>query len=92
MKSIVALVSAGAALAAFAVPANAFSPGRINAPTGLTSSIAVVCVRDTTGWHYMRGTRRVVCRPVKPKGAHWAWHTEGGRSGWWHSKNRRWND
>lgn len=92
MKSIIALVSAGAAFAAFASQAHAFTSARIDAPESIHSSIAVVCTRDPQGWFYMRGNHRVSCRPVRPSGSAWVWHTEGGRSGWWHRKEHRWND
>jgi len=51
-----------------------------------------VCVRDDSGWHYMRGHRRVTCRPVRPNGAYWGWHCEGRRCGWWHRHERRFYD
>jgi len=51
-----------------------------------------VCIRDDRGWHYMRGTRRVVCRPARPQGAFWGWKCEGPRCGWWHRNDRRWHD
>jgi hypothetical protein len=38
----------------------------------------------------MRGDRRNGCRPVRP-GRDWGWHTEGGRSGWWHRRDHRWH-
>jgi hypothetical protein len=59
----------------------------------LVSKVAAfVCVRDDRGWHYMRGERRTTCRPVRPRGAHWGWHCEGPRCGWWHRHERRFYD
>jgi hypothetical protein len=53
------------------------------------------CRRDDRGWHYMRGERRVTCRPERPsEGAArlWGWRCEGPRCGWWHQNERRWHD
>ncbi|HEU0060925.1 MAG TPA: hypothetical protein VFR19_13680 [Hyphomicrobiaceae bacterium] len=59
----------------------------------LLSKVATfVCARDDSGWHYMRGHRRVSCRPVRPKGVGWGWHCEGRRCGWWHRHDRRFYD
>jgi hypothetical protein len=62
-----------------------------------TDSIATrvatyVCSRDERGWHYLRGDRRVTCRPARPEGRFWAWHCEGPRCGWWHRNDHRWHD
>jgi hypothetical protein len=66
-----------------------------NRPAGhepsFTKVVNVVCIRDDRGWHRMHHNRRVTCRPVRPS-REWGWHTEGGRSGWWHQKERRWHD
>jgi hypothetical protein len=51
-----------------------------------------VCSYGPRGW-YSR-TRRgelVSCRPRRPLGFGWSWYTEGGRSGWYHSRDRRWH-
>ena len=67
--------------------------GKSSTDEALVSKVATfVCIRDDRGWHYMRGERRVTCRPVRPKGAFWNWHCEGPRCGWWHPKERRWGD
>jgi len=59
----------------------------------LLSKVATfVCARDDRGWHYMHGSRRVTCRPVRPHGVHWAWHCEGPRCGWWHRHEHRFHD
>ena len=51
------------------------------------------CTRDSRGWHYHSRfrDRRISCRPRSP-GRLWMWHTEGGRSGWWHRNEKRWHD
>lgn len=60
---------------------------------GLVTQVATfVCRRDDRGWHYLRGKRRVTCRPARPRGMGWGWHCEGRRCGWWHGKDHRWND
>ena len=33
----------------------------------VTKTATYVCTRDDRGWHYMRGERRVTCRPVAPR-------------------------
>jgi hypothetical protein len=68
-------------------------PGKTQGTENLvTQTAAYVCVRDDRGWHYFRGRNRVVCRPVRPRGAYWGWRCEGKRCGWWQSRERRWND
>jgi hypothetical protein len=60
---------------------------------GLVTPVATfVCRRDDRGWHYMRGHRRVTCRPARPRGVGWGWHCEGRRCGWWHARDHRWGD
>jgi hypothetical protein len=97
MKTFYAALLATGVL--FTVPA-------IAAPAGLTAHgfaaqgqampiAADNCRRDDRGWHYMRGERRVTCRPVHPRegGANlWGWRCDGPRCGWWHQKERRWHD
>ena len=50
------------------------------------------CRSGPNGWHYhtRRGVR-VACRPARPGFRYWTWRSEGNRSGWWHSRDRRWN-
>lgn len=74
---------------------SAAAPLTGNAPRTetLTTTVATfVCTRDDRGWHYMRGDRRVTCRPAHPGGRFWAWHCEGPRCGWWHRNEHRWYD
>jgi hypothetical protein len=62
---------------------------------GLVSKVATyVCSRDDRGWHYMRGSHRMKCRPAIPHGGAkvWGWRCEGPRCGWWHRHDHRWND
>jgi hypothetical protein len=84
------ILSSGLATAALAGPAPGQRPATNEA---LISKVAdYVCIRDERGWHHMRGTRRVVCKPVRPRGAFWGWRCEGPRCGWWHRNDRRWHD
>jgi hypothetical protein len=52
-----------------------------------------VCERSARGWHYHnRSGGYVSCRPRRPGLLYWTWRNEGGRSGWWHRRDRRWHD
>ena len=45
------------------------------------------------GWHRHDGRgRRADCRPRRPAGIGWFWHSEGGKIGWYHRGDRRWWD
>lgn len=92
-NKMVFLSVAGAvtSLIGLAGSANAMTPARPGASDSLVTTVATVCIRDDRGWHYLRGDRRVVCRPARPS-RDWGWHTEGGRSGWWHIREHRWHD
>ena len=82
------IVASSVSTAAFAMPVGRAQP----AEGALVSKVATYeCVRDERGWHYMRGPRRVTCRPVRPKGTFWMWRCEGPRCGWWHRNEHRWN-
>jgi hypothetical protein len=52
------------------------------------------CIRDDRGWHYMRGERRTVCRPDRPRAdvKFYGWRCEGPRCGWWHKRDKRWHE
>jgi hypothetical protein len=60
--------------------------------SAITKVATYVCVRDDRGWHYMRGERRITCRPAHPGGKEWGWRCEGKRCGWWHRGEKRWHD
>jgi len=81
-----AIVSATTAMAAPAAP---LAPVTNNSL--VTKAATFVCERDDRGWRYMRGDRRVTCRPARPSGRDWGWHCEGPRCGWWHRHERRWH-
>jgi hypothetical protein len=96
MKTICAI---GAVLVGACISATVTAAAPIGGAIGgrsseglVTKTATYVCTRDDRGWHYMRGERRVTCRPVRPKGAFWGWRCEGPRCGWWHRNDRRWHD
>ena len=90
-KVFLSMAGVAASLIGLSSSASALSPVRPGVTDSLVSKVATVCIRDDRGWHHMNGKRRVSCRPANP-GKGWAWHTEGGRSGWWHKTEHRWND
>jgi hypothetical protein len=50
------------------------------------------CELGRRGWHYNdRRGNRVECRPRRPGFRYWEWKSEGNRTGWYHSRDRRWN-
>jgi hypothetical protein len=93
MKRTFACAFLGFAALTASASAAPSTPPKIGALAGLTSKTAtMVCIRDDRGWHYMRGERRVTCRPARPTGRDWGWKCEGKRCGWWHRRENRWND
>jgi hypothetical protein len=51
-----------------------------------------VCSYGPRGW-FVRNYRGEIisCRPRRPIGFGWGWREEGGRSGWYQERNRRWH-
>lgn len=49
------------------------------------------CQLGPAGWHRnpRRGVR-IACRPSRPRGAYWMWHSEGPRHGWYNRREKRW--
>jgi hypothetical protein len=94
MKTICAVgaLVVGAGLFSVSATAAPVSRAPLSGDQLVTPAATFVCTRDDRGWHYMRGQRRVTCRPVRPRGAAWGWRCEGPRCGWWHRNNRRWHD
>jgi hypothetical protein len=85
------LSMAGSMMAASAAPAT--SGLASSEQTGAITRVAERdCIRDEKGWHYMEKDRRHSCRPKRPEGREWGWRCEGKRCGWWHGKEKRWND
>jgi hypothetical protein len=81
-----AIVTATSVMAGPSAPATAPTDGSL-----VTKTATFVCERDERGWRYMRGDRRVTCRPARPAGRDWGWRCEGPRCGWWHRHERRWH-
>ena len=50
-----------------------------------------VCSYGPRGW-FLRNERGHIigCRPPRPDGFDWSWRDEGGRSGWYDRRDRRW--
>lgn len=100
MKKALFLAAGMLASGLFATAANAAPLGNI-AKDVVTTDIGLLqqvhngqhssCQFGTRGWHYnnRRGTR-VECRPARPAFRYWVWRSEGGRSDWYHSRDRRW--
>jgi hypothetical protein len=94
MKKILlaSVALAGMATSAMAGP---LSPQTPAADSGWVTRVARFnCIRDDRGWHYMRGERRTVCRPDRPRAdvKFYGWRCEGPRCGWWHKRDKRWHD
>ncbi|MEZ5852471.1 MAG: hypothetical protein R3D68_17705 [Hyphomicrobiaceae bacterium] len=49
------------------------------------------CVWLGNGWGYRHRGKVIVCRPHRPRGGHWVWHSEGGRQGWYDQRRRSWH-
>ena len=67
-----AVVLVATALAGTAIAAPISGGTRAPATQPLLGKVGTfVCMRDDSGWHDMRGHRRVTCQPARPKGAYW---------------------
>ena len=95
MLGAAGLATAGllAVSTASAAPLGGVAGGGAVADTSLVEKVHDfhrACVLGPRGWHYhSRLYGRVVCRPPIP-GRYWIWRSEGGRTGWWHPRERRW--
>jgi hypothetical protein len=50
-----------------------------------------VCSYGPRGWFLLNDRGRIIaCRPLRPDGFDWVWREEGGRSGWYDRRDRRW--
>ena len=94
------LIAAGVLATGFAVSTASAAPlGSLTVTTDTAPLVELVhngnvhraCELGQRGWHYHnRLGDRFDCRPRRPGFRYWEWRTEGGRSGWWHSRERRW--
>jgi hypothetical protein len=95
------IVAAGLMAAVVAAPASAAPLGGvvgdiIAAEGSLVEKTQFVygytCASGPRGWFYRnRRGELISCRPRRPLGFGWSWYTEGGRSGWYHGRDRRWH-
>jgi len=95
MRNAFLIPAAIAGLAMTTLTANATPTGSILAKPEASVIVQVAeheCIRDEKGWHYMEKEHRHSCRPKRPEGRDWGWRCEGKRCGWWHAKEKRWND
>jgi hypothetical protein len=96
MKALLLIPAAMIGLGISVTAAHAVPTARVAAKVEQDRVIVQVaeheCIRDEKGWHYMEKERRHDCRPKRPEGKEWGWRCEGKRCGWWHAKEKRWND
>jgi hypothetical protein len=45
------------------------------------------CYWTGGGWGYKQHGKVLVCRPHKPRGHGWYWHSHGGKHGWHHKRH-----
>jgi hypothetical protein len=80
---------------ASAAPLGGISSGAAGAHEGVVEQVQYaytrVCSYGPRGW-FLRNYRGEIisCRPRRPIGFGWGWREEGGRSGWYHGRDRRW--
>ena len=94
MKKL-AILSALAALPLLALASGSASALTVGSPGSAAESLVIKARHDCrwvdNKWTYQRGDKRLVCRPDRPRGGGWSWHTEGNRFGWYHGRDRRWH-
>jgi hypothetical protein len=100
MKSILTAAALAAAAVLTAGTANAAPLGGLPVPVSENGLVQKIhngdvhrsCELGNRGWHYHSRYRgRIECRPPRPGFRYWTWRNEGGRQGWYHSRDRRWN-
>jgi hypothetical protein len=75
-----------------AVTAGLLTVGLFTPPASAHNGYHRSCELGERGWHYNTPrSGRVECRPRRPVGLYWSWREDGGRRGWYHSRDRRWN-
>jgi hypothetical protein len=96
------LIVAAALLAAVvASPASAAPLGGVAGATVKTDGSLVeqaqhaygrACSYGPRGWFYRNYRGEIIsCRPRRPVGFGYEWREFGGRSGWYHGRDRRWH-
>lgn len=93
IKITVALISA----ALSGTPANALvsvsglAGGQGTSIEPVRYAYSRVCSYGPRGWFLLNERGRIIgCRPPRPEGFDWSWRDEGGRSGWYDRRDRRW--
>lgn len=78
MRNVILAAAAALAVSALALPATAEAQGYRYHKS---------CYWTGSGWGYKYGGKVLVCRPYKPSGAGWYWHSDGGKHGWHHKRH-----
>jgi hypothetical protein len=91
-----ALLAAVVASPASAAPLGGVVGGAISVDGSLVEktqhAYGRVCGYGPRGWYYRNYRGEIIsCRPRRPMGFGWGWRDEGGRSGWYHGRDRRWH-
>jgi hypothetical protein len=94
------IVAAGLLAAVVAAPASAAPLGGVAGAVTTDGSLVEktqhaygrVCSYGPRGW-FLRNYRGEIisCRPRRPVGFGYEWREFGGRSGWYHGRDRRWH-
>ncbi len=97
MKKLSALAGAMLAIGMMtpvAIAAPLSAPGTAPEATSLIDAVQYRrdCVWVNGGWHHGRPGKYLVCKPYRPTGRGWVWHSEGPRHGWYHSQRRSWHN
>lgn len=90
-------VLAGGVMAGPALAGPMPGPAAAPAAPGLVETVASYkyhrsCTWANGAWGYKnRHGKIVVCRPRKPFGRYWIWHSESGRHGWYNRQKKSWH-
>jgi len=98
MRNVI-VAAAGLAASVLAMPAVAAPLAPVNPAADAASLVTEVqgysyrknCYWTGSGWGYKHGQKVLVCRPHKPSGGGWYWHSEGGKHGWYHRQRKSWH-
>jgi hypothetical protein len=98
-KSLIVAASLMAAVvssSANAAPFGGVPAAPVAQDSGLVETVQYaysrVCSYGPRGWFYRNYRGEIIsCRPRRPIGFGYSWREEGGRSGWYHGRDRRWH-
>ena len=76
MRNVILAAAATLAVGVLTLPATAEAQGYHKS-----------CYWTGSGWGYKHGGKVLVCRPYRPHGGGWYWHSAGGKHGWHHKKH-----